>query len=118
MQVVYHFRELDYEHVEDYWSLLEERFTANLRTVIAGAKADSCRRNKGVVDAPHLLFALVNLPTNSCAHYLQAINLDRFAVRDRLDKLIPGTNQDKISNFVEFDTLAERSTPSIPAFSF
>jgi ATP-dependent Clp protease ATP-binding subunit ClpA len=105
----YQFRELDYEHVEDYWSLLEERFTANLRTVIAGAKADSCRRNKGVVDAPHLLFALVNLPTNSCAHYLQAINLDRFAVRDRLDKLIPGTNQDKISNFVEFDTLARQA---------
>ncbi|MBP9091504.1 hypothetical protein KBI23_10775 [bacterium] len=97
------------EHPEEYWSLLEERFSTNLRTVINGAKGDSCRRNKGIVDAPHLLFALVNLPTDSCAHYLESIKLDRFAIRDKLDKLIPGTDQDKISTFVEFNNLAKQA---------
>lgn len=105
----YQFRELGLEQPEDDWSLLEDRFTANLRTVINGAKADSCSRNKGIVDAPHLLFALVNLPTDSCAHYLESISIDRFAIRDKLDKLITGIDQDKISTFVAFNNLAKQA---------
>ncbi len=90
------------------WIALKERFTANLRTVIDGAKADSCNRNNGIVDAPQLLFALLNLPTNSCAYHLTTLNIDRFALRNRLDRLLQGTRPRSSSAFVGFSALADK----------
>jgi ATP-dependent Clp protease ATP-binding subunit ClpA len=90
------------------WIALKERFTANLHTVIDGAKADSCNRNNGIVDAPQLLFALLNLPTNSCAYHLTTLNIDRFALRNRLDRLLQGTRPSSSSAFVGFSALADK----------
>lgn len=90
------------------WIALKERFTANLRTVIDGAKADSCNRNNGIVDAPQLLFALLNLPTNSCAYHLTTLNIDRFVLRNRLDRLLQGTSPSSSSAFVGFSALADK----------
>lgn len=90
------------------WAALKERFTANLRTVIDMAKTDSCNRNKGIVDAPQLLFALFNLHTNSCADYLTTCNLDRFALRDRLGQILHVTDPRAASAFVGFSALADQ----------
>jgi ATP-dependent Clp protease ATP-binding subunit ClpA len=93
---------------EGDWAALKERFTANLRTVIDMAKTDSCNRNKGIVDAPQLLFALFNLHTNSCANHLKVLNLDRFALRDRLGQILHVTDPRAASAFVGFSALADQ----------
>lgn len=93
---------------EGDWAALKERFTANLRTVIDMAKADSCNRNKGIVDAPQLLYALFNLHTNSCANHLKVLNLDRFALRDRLGQILHVTDPRAASAFVGFSALADQ----------
>jgi len=93
---------------EGDWAALKERFTANLRTVIDMAKTDSCNRNKGIVDAPQLLYALFNLHTNSCANHLKVLNLDRFALRDRLGQILHVTDPRAASAFVGFSALADQ----------
>lgn len=97
------------EHQEGDWAALKERFTANLRTVIDGAKADSCRRGNGIVNADNLMFALLNLPTSSCADYLKALLLDRFSLRDKLNKLMTNVAQEKDSAYVGFSPLAQQA---------
>ncbi|MBA4074518.1 MAG: hypothetical protein C0508_05700, partial [Cyanobacteria bacterium PR.023] len=96
------------ERQEDDWAALKERFTANLRTAIDLAKTDSCNRNKGVVDAPQLLFALLNLSSNSCANHLKSLNLDRFDLRDRLGEILHITEPRSASAFVGFSALANQ----------
>ncbi len=93
---------------EDDWAALKERFTANLRTAIDLAKTDSCNRNKGIVDAPQLLFALLNLSSNSCANHLKTLNLDRFDLRDRLGEILHITEPRSASAFVGFSALANQ----------
>jgi len=96
------------EQQEDDWAVLKERFTANLRTAIDLAKTDSCNRNKGIVDAPQLLFALLNFSSSSCANHLETLNLDRFDLRDRLGEILHVTEPRSASAFVGFSALANQ----------
>lgn len=93
---------------EDDWAVLKERFTANLRTAIDLAKTDSCNRNKGIVDAPQLLFALLNFSSSSCANHLETLNLDRFDLRDRLGEILHVREPRSASAFVGFSALANQ----------